>query len=208
MSVDYHPNFGGLDQKTRRQLRRLSMEEQVAVAELVDGSVDNHYFYASKQKDAEASFDELSNIPYIYGEPKNLDIILKSAQHQNQLNPKQPTPLMFRYQLDIPVGAWQVDWTVSQTGLRMMELIEDRDKTIGEIVGIIASETNRGKDEIFKECKRFYEETKQSHIILLKGKMTPDFWKTYKRPLYGLRIRRHLVENYKQSRLIFEHMDK
>ena len=86
LSFDYEPSFGGLDQKAKSQLEKLSFEEEVAIAELVDGSIDNHFFYASKQKDAEASFSELSNIPYIYGEPENLDITLKSAVYQNQGN--------------------------------------------------------------------------------------------------------------------------
>jgi len=185
LSTDYQPNFGALDEKTKRHLKRLSFEEQVAIAELVDGSIDNHYFYASKQKDSEATFNDLSNIPYIYGEPRYLDIVLKSTLYDNQGKPSQPK-LMFSYRLDIPRGAWQINWTVTPTVIRMIELVEGRNKNIGEIVDIIATETNKNKDDVFKDCKKFYEEVKTSNIILLKGENVPDLWKTYKRPLFSL----------------------
>ena len=152
---------------------------------MVDGSIDNHYFYASKQKDSEATFNDLSNIPYIYGEPRYLDIVLKSKLYDNQGKPSQ-TKLMFSYRLDIPRGAWQINWTVTPTVIRMIELVEGRNKNIGEIVDIIATETNKNKDDVFEVCKKFYEEVKTSNIILLKGENVPDLWKTYKRPLFSL----------------------
>ena len=68
---------------------------------------------------------------------------------------------MFRYQLDTPEGAWQIDWTVNQTVMRMMELIEYINKTMGEVVNIIASETTKEKDQIYMECKKFYEQKKR-----------------------------------------------
>ena len=157
LSLEHNQYFGELDEKTRRHLKRLSEEEKIAVAELVDGSVDNHYFYASRIEDAEAAFTDPTNVPYIYGEPKNLDFALKTALYISKTKPNQSTALMFRYQLDSPKGAWQVDWTVTQTVKRMMELIEDRNKTMGAVVNIIAMETNGEKDQIYIECKKLYE---------------------------------------------------
>ena len=71
LSLEHNQYSGELDEKTRRHLKRLSEEEKMAVAELVDGSVDNHYFYASRIEDAEADFTDPTTVPYIYGEPKN-----------------------------------------------------------------------------------------------------------------------------------------
>ena len=45
------------------------------------------------------------------------------------------------------------------------------------------NESDKDEDDVFKECKKFYDEAKKSNIILLKGKNVPDLWKTYKRPL-------------------------
>ena len=44
LSLEHRQYFGELDEKTRRHLKRLSEEEKIAVAELIDGSIDNIIF--------------------------------------------------------------------------------------------------------------------------------------------------------------------
>ena len=88
--------------------------------------------------------------------------------------------------MDHPSGSWQVDLTVNQTVMRYMKLIEDRNKTLGEVIDMIADETDKEKDHIYTECKQFFEMVKKTNIVLLKGQNVPDFLKTYRRPLFGL----------------------
>ena len=49
LTVDDPVNFGKLDEELRHSLRLLSQEEQMTVADLVDGSVHIHEFYARKK---------------------------------------------------------------------------------------------------------------------------------------------------------------
>jgi len=186
LSLDYQKNFGLIDEKLRRHLNRLRKEDQIAIAELVDGGVDNHNIYASKIKDSEASFEDRELIPYMYGELTGLDIVLKSALHTNRNKPNQPTNLVFRYQMNSPKGSWNVSWKVNNTVKRMLDLIEPRNRTTSDIVDIIAKESNQDKDKIYNECKQFYGDAKVTDIILLRDGNVPNFGKNYKRPLFGL----------------------
>ena len=65
----------------KKNLLRLNEEEQIAVAEIVDGGVYKHSIYASKIKNSEALFEDKENIPYVYGSPRHLYVILNLA-HQ------------------------------------------------------------------------------------------------------------------------------
>jgi len=49
LTVEDPVNFGKLDEELRQSLRLLSQEEQMTVADLVDGSVHIHEFYARKK---------------------------------------------------------------------------------------------------------------------------------------------------------------
>ena len=77
LSSENQEYFAGLDEKMKRHINRLSDEEKIAIAEIVDGGVDNHNVYASKQTTSEAVFEDPENVPYIYGAPKNVDVFVK-----------------------------------------------------------------------------------------------------------------------------------
>ena len=187
LSLDYLENFEKLDEELKNNLKSLSDEEQISVAEMVDGGVDNYQFFASKIEDSKASFNDQQSIPYIYGEPKNLDIVLNAAAHQSKNDPNHPTKLKFRYQFEWPRDCWQISWNITQNVKRMVDLIKHRNRTIEDVVDIIAKETNAENEQIFNQLKQFYVEAgKKTDILLLRGKNVPNFPKGYKMPLFGL----------------------
>ena len=188
LSVDYPANFDQLDEKTRRHLKRMSDDEKAAIAELVDGSLDNLYAYVSKQKDAEASFSDKTMIPYVYGEPKNFEIILESGLHEYKTRPRQRKKLLFQYQITPPKGAWPLSVHITPTVSKMVDLMKDGNKTIQEIVTTISAETAEDENLVFQECKKFYQDLKMTDIINLRGKDVPPFKTMYKRPIFALTV--------------------
>jgi SAM-dependent methyltransferase len=48
------------------KLRQKDLKTQQAMAEIIIGNIIKHEFYVSAQKDSQASFDELDNVPYFY----------------------------------------------------------------------------------------------------------------------------------------------
>ena len=75
---------------------------------------------------------------------------------------------------------------MDQTVKHMFELVEHRNRTIEDVVDIIAKESNKETDQIYKKCNQFYDVAKKTDIILLKGENVPNFSKGYKRSLFGL----------------------
>ena len=49
LTIDDPVNFGQLDESLKNSLRMLSQQEQMTVADLVDGTVNRHEFYARKK---------------------------------------------------------------------------------------------------------------------------------------------------------------
>ena len=50
LTIDDPVNFGLLDESLKNSLKMLSQQEQMTVADLVDGTVPIHEFYAKKKK--------------------------------------------------------------------------------------------------------------------------------------------------------------
>ena len=48
LTIDDPVNFGNLDLNLRNDLKKLSIQDQMTVADLVDGTVGTHEFYAKK----------------------------------------------------------------------------------------------------------------------------------------------------------------
>ena len=49
LTIDDPVNFGQLDESLKNSLRMMSQQEQMTVADLVDGTVNRHEFYARKK---------------------------------------------------------------------------------------------------------------------------------------------------------------
>ena len=49
LTIDDPVNFGQLDESLKNSLRMMSQQEQMTVADLVDGTVNGHEFYARKK---------------------------------------------------------------------------------------------------------------------------------------------------------------
>ena len=49
LTIDDPVNFGTLDEELKNTLKMLSQEEQMTVADIVDGTVHMHEFYARKK---------------------------------------------------------------------------------------------------------------------------------------------------------------
>lgn len=186
LSTENHEYFGGVDEKMKRHINRLSDEEKMTIAEIVDGGVDNHNVYASKQAASEAVFEDSENVPYIYGAPKNVDVFVNAAHHQNNENSMGKYNFKFRYALGFPRGEWGMSWRVSQVEKRMFELMKLGKRTIDDILDIIADETKRPKEDIFNLCKEFYQDAKKADIILLKSKNIKYFPKTDNLTIFSL----------------------
>ena len=192
LTIDNKETFGHLDEKIIRHLNRLSKEEQIAVAEIVDGGVDNHNIYASKNDNTEAVFEDMENIPYIYGSPKHLDVIMNAASQHFKQKINEKYKFLFQYRIGFP-GSWELRWRVSEVERRLVELLGPGNRTIANIVEIIAQETKIPKDKIFKFCKEFYKEAKKADLILLKTGGVPNFTKTSTMPLFALGVKQQLI---------------
>lgn len=186
LSSENHEYFHGLDEKMKRHINRLSDEEKITIAEIVDGGVDNHNVYASKLTTSEAVFEDPENVPYIYGAPKNVDVLVNAAHHKNIKEKMGKYNFKFRYAIGFPRGEWGLSWRVSEVEKRMVELMKSGNRTIDNIMDIIAVETKMPKEDIFNLCKEFYEDAKKADLILLKSKNINKFPKTNNLPIFSL----------------------
>ena len=182
LSIENQEHFGKLDEKMKRELKRLSVAEKIGVAEIVDGAVNNHNIYASKRKDSEAAFEDMTNIPYFYGAPRNLDVFVNAAMHSR----KEKYEFTFSYTTSSPRGQWGLKWRVSKVEKKMVELIKTTTKNIGEIVDTIAADTGEAKNIVLKKCKDFYNDAKKADLILLKSRNINSFPKTNNLTLFAL----------------------
>ena len=187
LSLDNPKLFRDLDEKMKRHLKRLTKEEQFEFAELFDGTLHNHYAYASKMLESEASFKNLENIPYVYGEPKDLSFMMDSAAHMSKLENRNPLQMMFRYALNYKPGPYPVLLEFNTIVARMMKMIsEGSGMSTGEIIETLNKETGIKSNELLKICKKFYDQLKITNLILLRSKNVSTYPKTHKRTLFNL----------------------
>ena len=124
----------------------------------------------------------MENIPFIYGSPRNLDVIVNAALHSK----REKYEFSFRYATSSPRGEWGLRWRVSQVEKMMVELIKLGTKTIEEIVDTVSAATGLDKDNVFKKCKEFYNDAKKADLILLKSRFINNFPKTNNLTLFAL----------------------
>ena len=88
--------------------------EQLEVAELIQGDVMFHNFYASLLPDSEASADDDSLVPHWFGEPAGLETVVSAGHRRHKQQPGAAHRLLVQYSFSWPSGVWPLQWRMSK----------------------------------------------------------------------------------------------
>jgi len=176
------------DEELLNMILKKTKIKQEAIAELIIGYLSRYEFYISNNKEAEASFDDLENVPYMYGNTKKLKRRLqecwKFSEKENYMFEENIRSTLFNEGSRIKM---KLKWPMNKYAKMFLEeVMENQNKSTGEILAAAQKSFGESKDFLFKEFKRIYSAAKLSGLMLLKHKNVPDFKLTQNQVLYEL----------------------
>ncbi len=147
----YRPKFVVTDPELLAKVTQLSLPEQQAVAELYNGSITRHEFFASCRPDAAASFDCLENVPFF-----------------GLATPAMGTELTDEVWDIRFTQAVRIRLSPSPLAAAFVKLI-DGNRTLGEILETLVSTTTGGTPaELFAAMREAYEILNLADVVLLR----------------------------------------
>ncbi len=147
----YRPKFVVSDPELLAKVLQLPLPEQQAVAELYNGSITRHEFFASRQPDSAASFDCLENVPF-FG--------IATAAMGTELT-DQLWDIRFTQAVRIRVQP-------SPLAAAFVKLV-DGQRTLAEILETLTTTTTGGTTtEIYNAMREAYELLNLADVLLLR----------------------------------------
>lgn len=147
----YRPKFVVTDPELLTKVLQLPLPEQQAVAELYNGSITRHEFFASRRADSAASFDCLENVPF-FG--------IATAAMGTELT-EQLWDIRFTQAVRIRVQP-------SPLAAAFVKLV-DGQRTLAEILETLTTTTTGGTTtEIYNAMREAYELLNLADVLLLR----------------------------------------
>merc|ERR1711892_547528 len=161
-------------------IQKKSKIKQEAITELIIGYLTRYEFYISNLKDAEADFDDLENVPYMYGNTKKLRRRLEEAwrfsEKEDYTFEENIRSTLFSEGSRIKM---KLKWPMNKYARMFLEeVMKNENKSTGEILAVAKNTFNESKDFLLEEFKKIYTAAKSSGQMLLRHKNVPEFAKT------------------------------
>ena len=176
------------DEELLNMILKKTKIKQEAIAELIIGYLSRYEFYISNNKEAEASFDDLENVPYMYGNTKKLERRLEEcwnfSEKEDYIFEENIRSTLFKEGSRIKM---KLKWPMNKYAKMFLEeVMKNENKSIGEILAVATKSFNQSKDILLEEFKRIYSAAKLSGLMLLRHKNVPEFRMTQNHVLYEL----------------------
>lgn len=176
------------DEELLIMILKKSQIKQEAIAELIIGYLSRYEFYISNNKEAEASFDDLENVPFMYGNTKKLRRRLEEAwkfsEGEDYMFEENVRSTLFNEGSRIKM---KLKWPMNKYAKMFLEeVMNNENKSTGEILAKASKMFDQPKDFILEEFRKIYTAAKSSGQMLLRHKNVPEFGKTKDIVLYEL----------------------
>merc|ERR1711892_1116856 len=176
------------DEELLSMILKKSKIKQEAIAELIIGYLSRYEFHISNNKEAEATFDNLENVPFMYGNTKKLKRRLeeswKFSEKESYIFEENIRSTLFNEGSRIKM---KLKWPMNKYAqMFLKEVMNNKNESIGEILAKASTVFNEPKDFLLEEFRTIYTAAKSSEQMLLRHKNVPEFEKTQNNILYEL----------------------
>ena len=161
-------NHLDVGEDVNKLLSKFDAETQEAIAELIDGTLDNHNVFLAKRLDTEASLDDENIVPYVYGNPQGFKELLMQNETENT---GLTINLRYWYSLAPYLGIFNKTLHMTQEVKEVLEHVyKNSNNTLAQIIKDVSEKSEKHFQTIKNDFKTFYEEVKQLNLILLRGR--------------------------------------
>eukprot|EP00090_Calanus_glacialis_P032215 TRINITY_DN5342_c0_g1_i1.p1 TRINITY_DN5342_c0_g1~~TRINITY_DN5342_c0_g1_i1.p1 ORF type:complete len:542 (-),score=129.47 TRINITY_DN5342_c0_g1_i1:28-1653(-) len=152
----------------KEEMFNLQKKDQQAIAELVDGSINGHNFFVSKQKDCKAALKD-DIVPYIFGNPAGLQESIKTyfeANEKGNYKANCTCTLYFcaEFQLELPL--------TKNVNHYLGYLFNDNNSTFGELSTGISEAHDIPEEDLKQDFESFYAAATKRDLVLLRHRNT------------------------------------
>ncbi len=164
----YRPQTYINDPDLIQKIKKLPTDKQQAIAEVMCGTLGQHFFYASQIKNTIADLEDLDNIPFFY----------KCISHEQIYNAMINQPVGKTMKIEINNGEFAEIPIKNHSKYIFKHL--DGNTSLKKIIELVKEdnqlETNKiSNEEIFASIKEIYEVFNILDIMVLKHKSVPSF---------------------------------
>ncbi len=167
----YKPSSYIKDPELLAEIEKLPPRNQQAIAELINGSIRKHMFYAMPKKVDPPSVDDLDNIPFFSQEINDKDMHEKLAKSIQESDKSHVT-----------IKQKEIKVSLKLTPIsRLLFIHMDGNRTFREIYDAIRvackeqGEPEHSDEELGAEFKKIYDVLNQCDLLALRHKSIPPF---------------------------------
>jgi len=165
------------DEELLSMIQKKSKIKQEAIAELIIGYLTRYEFYISNAKDAEADFDDLENVPVMFGNTKRLRKRLEEAwrysENEDYTFQENIRSTLFREGARIKT---KLRWPMNKYAQLFLEMVmKNENFSTGEILAEAKRNFDQSKYFILDKFREIYLAAKTSGQMLLRHKNVPEF---------------------------------
>ena len=154
-----------MEDDQKEELLKLEKRDQQAIAELVDGSINCHNVFVSKQEGSEAALQD-GIVPYIFGNPAGLQESIKKYFEANEKGNYKAhcTYDKTEFHLELPLTK-NVDHYLGY-------LFNDNNSTFGELSTLISEAHDIPEEDLKQDFAPFYAAATKRDFVLLRHRNT------------------------------------
>ena len=154
-----------MEDDLKEEILKLKKKDQQAIAELVDGSINGHNFFVSKQKDSKAALQD-DIVPYIFGNPAGLQESIKTYFEANEKGNYKAkcTYEKTEFHLELPL--------TTNVNHYLGYLFNDNNSTFGELSTLISEAHDIPEEDLKQDFALFYSAATRRDFVLLRHRNT------------------------------------